>query len=151
MHGSLRRVSLSGALLTPLAVVLAAVQPASARTVTVGGASGQPGWVVDVPVTLSDSSGTAGTQNDISYDGVVLRIRAKADGSPDCAVNPALGKSGYFEFHPFGCVADDCYAARAIIVSTSNITTIPDGDLYTCQVRIAPGAAPVHTCCTTRG
>ena len=87
-------------------------------------------------------------------------------GGPDCSVNSALGKGGFFSFLPQICsggsnagnqctVNSDCPGGscgqcsgatctgiRALILAVNNLAAIPDGStLYTCNVSIASDAA----------
>jgi hypothetical protein len=62
-------------------------------------------------------------------------------GAPDCAVNPALAKDGFFAFTPNGCSGATCTGISAIIVAVNNLAAIPDNSqLYSCNVNIAQGA-----------
>lgn len=123
--------------------LFAAPHVAVARTVTVGSASASPGWVVSIPVTLSGTSGTVGTQNEIVYDPGNYSIQANTDGSPKCTTNSSIDKtSTKFEFLPFGCLKTQCNTVRAIVVSTNNTQAIADGNLYTCQVQIGAATPP---------
>lgn len=112
-------------------------------TITLANASGSPGDTL--PITATLASGTdmvAGTQNDITIpDG--LSIGVDQDGNPNCTVNSAIHKSGTaFAYLPAGCtVGTDCTGVRAIVLSLTNVTVIPDGSvLYTCQVTVAESA-----------
>lgn len=142
---------LTGGLLPGFPVVLAATifvaasgaQVALARTIEVGSATGSPGWVVPLQVSLSGSAGTVGTENQIAFVPSQYRIRAKADGSPDCAINPSINKANSaFGFLPFGCINDECDQVRAIVISTDNVQVLPDGVLFTCQLQIGLTTPP---------
>jgi len=66
-------------------------------------------------------------------------------GAPDCAVNPALAKDGFFAFTPNGCSGAACTGISAIIVAVNNLNAISDNtQLYTCSVNIAAGATGDH-------
>jgi len=62
-------------------------------------------------------------------------------GAPDCTVNPAIGKDGFFAFTPNGCSGATCTGISAIIVAVNNLAAIPDNsELYRCNADIAVGA-----------
>jgi YVTN family beta-propeller protein len=105
--------------------------------------NGAPGQRAVLTVTL-DTRGpqVAGTQNQINFaDGV--RVAAKANGRPDCAVNPSIEKNGTaFAFVPSGCRDSVCTAVRVLVLSLDSVDPIPDGAvLYSCNVGIEAGAA----------
>lgn len=116
----------------------------AASSLRVGSASGSPGEVVTIDVSLAVAAGDviAGTQNDIGFGDGVAIVR-RANGRPDCTVNPAIDKAGSsFGFRPPGCSAETCNAVRALVLSTDNTDPIPDGSvLYSCRVAISPDAA----------
>jgi hypothetical protein len=114
-------------------------------SVEVGSASGLPGGQVTFAVSLSTAGASvAGVQADIAFDSINTPVAATATGTPDCVVNPSIGKEATaFGFQPPGCVGAACTAFRALVLSFSNVDPIPDGSvLYTCNVDIAAGAAP---------
>ncbi len=127
--------------------------PGTPPAIEVGRASGRPGERVTVAVFLrTEGRDIVGTQNDIAFD-PLARIAARADGEPDCEVNPEIDKAAtVFAFLPGpwvgdeytgGCSGDDCTGVRAIVLAFDNFDPIPDGALlYTCEVNIAPDAAP---------
>ena len=95
----------------------------------------------DAVITVKLAAGgqqVAGTQNDIVFDANV-RVKAKANGRPDCAVNPDINKgSTSFAFQPPGCSGEACTGLRAIVFSTEDVAAIPDGSvLYTCNVTVS--------------
>ncbi len=56
--------------------------------------------------------------------------------APDCTVNSAIGKGGFFSFINSGA------GIRAVILGLTGSTAIPDGSvLYTCNFNIAAGLA----------
>ncbi|GBD26040.1 Anti-sigma-I factor RsgI2 [bacterium HR30] len=79
----------------------------------------------------------AGIQNDLVFDANV-RVQARPDGRPDCTVNPDINKnSTSFGFQPWGCTASACTGVRAVVYSTDNVNSIPEGSvLYTCKVTV---------------
>ena len=114
-------------------------------SIVLGTASGNPGERATFPATLqSAGAAVAGAQNDIAFDSVNVPIAATADGKPDCAVNPSIGKEGtVFGFLPVECSRTTCTAVRAVVVSFANNDPIADGSvLYKCNVSIAAQAAP---------
>jgi hypothetical protein len=118
---------------------------AQAVVITIQDVNGEAGSTVPVMVTLnSEGAQVAGTQNDITFgadSGVA--IAAKANGKPDCAVNPDIDKGGTsFAFQPSGCTAGtSCTGMRSLVLALDNVSAIPDGSvLYTCQVAIASDA-----------
>jgi len=66
-------------------------------------------------------------------------------GRPDCSVNPALGKGGFFNLLPDGCAPTSpgsCTGLRALIITIDYPSAIPDGStLYSCNVSIASNAS----------
>lgn len=116
------------------------------------GDPGEPGLSIDVTLEVPLlGTEVAGTQNDITFaapDGDLdVRIRARANGRPDCAVNPAIDKGATtFAFQPSACTGDACRGVRALVLSFDNTDAIPDGSvLYTCQIEIASAAEPGET------
>jgi hypothetical protein len=111
----------------------------------VGSAAGARGETVQFDVSLhTGGHAVAGTQNDLLFDPAVA-VAARANGRPDCTVNPAIEKNASaFVFSPSGCRAGfDCKGLRAIVVATDNVDPIPDGSLlYSCSVTIPSDAAP---------
>jgi MYXO-CTERM domain-containing protein len=123
---------------------------ASDATIIIGSASGDPGTTVDVSVSLETGTDVAGTQNDIAF-AAPIAIAAKANGKPDCAVNPEIDKGGTsFAFQPSGCTpGETCTGIRSLVLALDNVAAIPTGSvMYTCKVAIAAdssGTAPL-TC-----
>jgi len=115
-------------------------------SIIVGDTTGEAGGVTSFDVSLETDVEVAGTQNDIAFD-ADAPIAAKGDGTPDCAVNPAIDKDGTsFAFRPAGCtVGTDCTGIRAIVLSLENLDPIADGAvLYTCQVALAADATGTY-------
>lgn len=131
-----------GALLLGVAW-LATAGAVEAVVITAGSASGAPGATLAIDVTLaSEGAAVLATQNRIDFTRQAY-VAAGADGSPDCAVDPAIDKNATaFRFLPLGCdPARDCASVRAFVLSFDNLAPIADGArLYTCAVRIAPDA-----------
>ena len=129
------------AVLTAATGLLLAAQ-AQAVVIQVGSVSGAAGSTQSLSVTLSSQgSMVAGTQNDIDFE-AAAPINA-VSGSPDCAVNPAINKGATaFSFLPSGCSGTACTGVRALVLSFSNTTAIPDGSvLYTCNIAIGASAS----------
>jgi cysteine-rich repeat protein len=119
-------------------IVLRPLAAVASPAVVVGSASGAPGTHLSFDVSLSaEGASVASMQNDIAFDPVLTPITSNA-GSPDCVVNPATGKSGFFAFLPNGCTGTACTSMRALLVSFFDANPIPDGALYTCGVDVSP-------------
>lgn len=119
----------------------APVEPA----IVVDSVSAAPGEKIPVSVRLRAGGATvAGTQNDLEFDGVAVRVVANANGRPDCLVNPDIDKpSTGFAFQPPGCSGSECTAVRALVLSFATVDPIPDGaTLYTCTVSVSEDATP---------
>ncbi|MDX2169149.1 MAG: hypothetical protein SF182_18920 [Deltaproteobacteria bacterium] len=124
------------------AVIAVTAARAGAVTIDVGTATGEPGEIVAVPVSLAAEGATViATQNRIDFTRQAF-IAAKPNGQPDCTVNPAIDKEATgFRFLPLGCdPAADCSGVRVFVLSFDNLDPIADGLLYTCQVQIDPDA-----------
>jgi YVTN family beta-propeller protein len=79
-----------------------------------------------------------GLQADVQF-GAHLPIAARADGRPDCIVNPLIDKPATsFIFLPFGCTRGiDCNRVRAVIFAVDNVAPIADGSLlFTCRISV---------------
>jgi hypothetical protein len=112
--------------------------------IAAGTSSGAPGATISFEVSLhAGSSAVAGTENDLLFDPVSTPVNVRDDGTPDCALSPAIHKEHTeFAFEPPGCSGTECTSVRAIVLSIFNTDPIPDGSvLYTCQVHIAASAA----------
>ena len=128
------------ALVASVALMLAA--RAHAVAIHVGSVSGAPGSTQSLSVTLStEGSIVAETQNDIAFQ--AASPIAAMNGQPDCRVNPAINKGATtFAFQPSGCSGAACTGVRALVLSFSNTTPIPDGSvLYTCNIVISASAS----------
>jgi len=107
---------------------------------TVEAEAGDP--VVITATVNTDGNMVAGTQNDFSFDRVNAPVVRRANGRPDCTVNPEINKnSTSFAFQPPMCTAETCTGVRAIVFSSEDVEPIPDGSpLYTCNVQVAESA-----------
>jgi hypothetical protein len=97
-----------------------------------------------ISVTLSAGTAqVAGTQSTLTSDNRNATLNLKANGKPDCAVNPAINKNGtMFSNQPPGCSGSACNAVKALVLALDNTDVIPDGAvLYTCNVNIAATAS----------
>ncbi len=100
-------------------------------------AAGATSGTIEVRLAASDSQ-VAGTQNDLELP-ANIRIKAKANGRPDCTVNSAINKGGTsFAFRPTGCnpAAGEC-SVRALVLSTEDTNPITLDLLYSCNVTVA--------------
>jgi hypothetical protein len=133
------------------AATLAAAQMAGAgdgsgTRIIIGTSTAVPGALTSVAVSLATDGEVGGTENVIAFTPPV-RIAARANGSPDCLLNPEFGTRGTgFVFLPTGCdPATTCTEMRALILALDNLEGFPDGSvLYTCNVAI-PADTPGGT------
>lgn len=129
----------------PLPVPVPAPGAHGRPKIVLSGATVAPGQTATVSATLrSGGAAIAGTQNDITFDPRAVAIARRANGKPDCRANGAIGKEGTaFSFLPQKCAPGACTTVRALVLSLSNVSAIPDGSvLYTCTVEAARDAAP---------
>src|SRR5215468_3713444 len=135
----MKQIGVKVTTLTAGVVLLLAAQ-AHGVAISLGTANGAAGSTASFGATLaSQGSMVAGTQNDIAFD-PSTPIAAKANGKPDCT---ALVKTdgSQFAFRPPNCTGSACTGVRAIIISFSDLSPIPDGtELYTCNVAIGSSA-----------
>lgn len=113
--------------------------------IALGSASVRPGQTATITATLhTGGASIAGTQNDIAFAPRAVTIASKPNGKPDCRANTALGKEGTaFNFLPQKCLPGTCTTVRALVLSLSSVSAIPDGSvLYTCTVEARADAAP---------
>jgi hypothetical protein len=118
---------------------------AQSPAVDVGSASGAPGATVQIPVKLVNGGGqVAAASVDISYDGTQVNVQLKANGKPDCAINPAIGQSSATSKSLLASQpsAANAKVLRVGVIGTDNANPIPDGLLLTCKFTIAAGATP---------
>jgi hypothetical protein len=135
-------------------LLLLSAQHAEGVLIEIAGGTGQPGDHVTVDVILhSEGESVAGVQNDIIFDPAFADL---AKGS-DCKINPAIGdRLEECEDDPPASTCKalqwnlaDCPEAagcpggseglrrfRGIILSTANLSSIPDGVLYSCTFTI---------------
>jgi len=137
------RTAIVGSLLAAGLLCLGAIA-AQAAELVVSNASGDPGTPVTFTVTLNaQGASVAGTQSDIAFDPANIPVAAKANGHPNCTVNPDISKGATsFAFRPNACTGAACTAVRALVLATDNTDPIPDGSvLFTCTVDIAATAS----------
>ena len=110
---------------------------AAMPSLEVSSASGAPGEVIAITSSLHTAGqDIAGVEQEIHVDGFTPFV--------SCAVNPAIDRTASaFALRPNGCMPGvSCTSIKALILSFSNLSPIPDGSvLFTCQVQIS-GAAP---------
>lgn len=138
---------------TPTLVIPATSTATATRTplpvmasIIVGDATGAAGATTTFDVSLETDASIAGAQVDIAFNADAA-IPAKNGDTPDCAVNPAIGKADTaFAFLPSGCTpGTDCTGVRAIVLSLANLDPIPDGSrLFTCTVALALDASGTY-------
>lgn len=103
-----------------------------------------PGSQVQISVTLhSGGAQVAGTANTLTFDNTDVRLNLKANGKPNCSVNPDINKGGTsFGLQPPGCSGSACTGVKALVLALDNTDVIPDGSqLYTCNVNVAATAS----------
>lgn len=104
--------------------------------------SGLPGDSVDMSVVLhTNGNEVAGIQIDVEA-APPLTIAQTEHGRPDCRRNEALDKDYTVYSFPYRAESD-ANLMRALVLSLTNVTAIPDGVvLFTCRVDIDPSAEP---------
>lgn len=113
--------------------------------IAVGSATDLPNHHVQFAVSL-DTLGNqvAAAQVDIAFDHDTP-IDANPNGSPQCVVNPDIGKGGTsFRFEPADCVPGvDCSGVHAMVIAFDSADPIADGaTLFTCTAAIRRTAQP---------
>jgi hypothetical protein len=122
-----------------------ATDPSIKLSDVVAAAQGQQ---VTISATLSAGGAqVAGTQSTITFDNTKVTLNLKANGKPDCTVNPAINKGGTaFALQPAGCSGSACTGVKALVLALDNTDAIPDGSvLFTCKVNIAASASGTST------
>ncbi len=142
-----------GALAVTLALTVRATVSADAAVVHVGRVNAAAGTAVPVPISLKNGGAQIeGVQVDISFDGSIISISRKADGSPDCTVTSELEKLGStFVFLPTTCSGPVCTTVRALVMPRLPLRPaerqpplpIPDDAiLFSCVVAVAADTSP---------
>ena len=144
-------LALSGCQMTSPTKPASGMEGRGRPKIVLSSGSAGPGGTATITATLQTGGAKiAGTQNDISFDPRDVAIARKANGKPDCRANTALGKEGTaFNFLPQHCAPGACDNVRVLVLSLSNVESIPDGSvLYTCTVEVGinatPGAKPLR-------
>jgi hypothetical protein len=104
-------------------LLICSAMPATfhAQQLAVGNAAGEPGWNVQFEVSFTASGpGVSAVEVDIGYDAENSPITRTDELKPNCVVAPTHGKTGYFAFHPVGCLPDECEFIRAVLISTAS-------------------------------
>jgi len=100
-----------------------------------------PGAIVELGVKLrTRGQAVASNTAEIVLGGQLSGV-ANDKGRGDCAANPAVDAAlADFRFSPLGCAPDSsCTGVRGVILTSGPIA---DGTtLFTCHVRVAPGAS----------
>lgn len=136
-EGLLDRLSLTT---QPIIPVLDTTLP----TLLLSRIDGALGDIVNLGATLYTlGQPLAELTNTMNFDPIATQILAKANGKPNCKVNPLIDKADtIFEFLPQGCSGTACNQVRVLVQSLSNLAELPDGAmLYTCKVKIGAQAA----------
>ena len=122
-----------------LSLVVSVLLSPAARAVVVaaGDAQGEPG-----ETSRSRSSSTPAVRRSPESRTIWRSPRRSTSADADCTVNPAIGKSGFFNILPCDR-GGGCERLRALVLSLDGVGEIPDGAvLYRCRVSIdntAPG------------
>lgn len=139
-----------GALAVTLVLTMRVAASADGAVVRIGQVNAAAGTAVPVSVSLKNGGAQIeGVQVDISFDGSIVSISRKPDGSPDCTATPELQKDGsVFVFLPANCSGLACTTVRALIMPRLTLNPaerqpplpIADGAvLFSCQVAsVAP-------------
>jgi hypothetical protein len=101
---------------------------------------------VRIALTLANGGGSvAAASSDIAYDSTQVNVKLRANGKPDCSINPAIGPDSAASKSLLASqpsLAGDAKVLRVGVIGTDNAHPIPDGVLLTCSFTIAAGATP---------
>jgi MYXO-CTERM domain-containing protein len=140
-----------------------AIAAHAAVSVAVGTGSGDPNTTVQITVTMdTGGAGVAGVQNDIVFDPALVNLTKSSDcvinaaigpNQPGCDDDPQTAPCKTLQRNLAACPAaagcpegsDGMMRFRAIILSTANVNTIPDGVLYTCTFKVTGGGGQTAT------
>jgi len=117
--------------------------------IAVGSVTGAPGTTAQIEISLNllDSEvEVAGSENVLNFP-----AEARIIG---CAVNEEIDRdASAFSLSPTGCTGGtDCESVKALILSFTNLTGIPDGSvLYTCDVALGTATGNFAVTCTEPG
>ncbi len=124
-------------ILTAIAIAtLLTGRTAVAVTIEIGNTRANPGDTVEIDVilrTMGDE--VAGVSNDIHFPDAIDFV--------ECRLNLALGREATaFAPKPSGCSGGSCEFVRALVLSFSDLSPIPDGSvLYSCRFALPNSAA----------
>jgi hypothetical protein len=120
--------------------------PAAGPAVDVGSASGSGGDRVSVGTALTGGGGrVVAASAEIIYDAAQVNVDVKSDGTPSCTVNPRIGAGSAADKTLLLSVTDAGAMQKKLtvgVINLQNASVISDGDLFTCDFVIAPGAQP---------
>ena len=125
-----------------------------AVSIDIGSVAINRGTTGTVPVTLrTGGHEVVATQNYIFFDAMRAPIATRANGRPNCRSNPDINKGATnFSFYPPACIGTDCQAVVAVVLSTENLTPIPDGaTLYTCEINVSDAQFEMNPTLHNRG
>jgi hypothetical protein len=101
-------------------------------------AAGSPS--TNVCVDMAGSNGkVSGLQMDLSWDPACMTGARAAGSAAQCTSNPSSGKSVETAFFSDAQM-------RAIFLSVSDTTSVPDGELFCCRFTVVPSRA--GSCCS---
>lgn len=123
----------------PTATATPTVSPADV-TFLIGSAIGSGGGTTTIDVVLQTAVEVMETQNDIVL-GPEIQIGIDDLGRPRCAVNPDINKDQ--TSFALRCDESAVCTLRVHVRAIDDVNPIPNGStLYTCEIDIAPDAAP---------
>lgn len=120
------------------------ILPADVAAVTIGNATGPPGGLAAVEVTLDPVGlAVASLRHEMAF-APEAAVAAREDATPDCEAGPGIvPESARFEFLPAGCTATAaCSAVRAVLVAAEPITA--PQVVYRCRIGLTD--APADSC-----
>ena len=117
-------------------------------TLNLGSASGSPGDTVTIAASLiTNGLRIAGVSDDIDYDSTLVQAALKANGDPDCSIDPLI-KTGTVpnkillaSVITVPGLPPNVKTLRIGIFGNGNTNPIPSGPLYTCKFTVASGAS----------
>jgi hypothetical protein len=128
----------------PLTSTPTATPPSAGPLINVGSANGSAGATVAVAVTLANGGGlVVATSNDIVYDSTQVNVGTKADLSPDCTIDAAIGAGSAANKSLLLSVSTLSGTQKKLtvgVINFQNANVIPNGALFTCNFVIAPTA-----------
>ncbi|MFN8641466.1 MAG: hypothetical protein U0802_07350 [Candidatus Binatia bacterium] len=125
-----------------LVVATASVAEALPVHLAIGAGAGTPGGAVAVEVRVEPADqAVIGAGNDIEV-GPQTPVRARADGSLDCAANPALAPLLPPAFTCLSAPPGPCTRVRALVFRPAGGNPLPAGALYTCTFQLDAAVVP---------